>query len=291
MGNELTTLLKVKKNKVINEKVCNRNSHEHKNTNANTGFPVVDCDLTKEKDHHEFLIKIWNSNFYSPVESILKRGNAKVLDVGCGFGTWTYDMANNYTLSHFTGIDVIIPKESVLSNVSFVQADVLDGLKYSDCSFDFIYIRDLLWYITTKDARNKLFPDLLRILKPGGWIECLEYDTEIMNTGPNTQFLIDILSSYFRNHGLCPNDFYKSLSRLFKENKLEYQVEEKIIYFYDAELSTKKYILIFKVVKSVILEYTSINSEQYDEILDKVWAELMDYKTCFRSIRHIAKKL
>ncbi|CAG8756255.1 2283_t:CDS:2, partial [Dentiscutata heterogama] len=140
-------------------------------------------------------------------------------------------------------------------------------------------------------ARNKLFPELLRILKPGGWIENIEYDTEIKNTGPNTKFLIDILSSYFLNHGIYPDDFYKNLSKLFKENNLEYQVEEKIIYFSDAELSTKKFIIIFKIVKSVILEYTSISSEKYDKILDKVWAELIEYKTSFRSIRHFGKKL
>ncbi|RIB14839.1 S-adenosyl-L-methionine-dependent methyltransferase [Gigaspora rosea] len=292
MGNEVSAILNIKKNRVINDIDSNFNNQEHnKSISSNTGFPVIDCEIDEEKLHHEFLLKIWNSNFFSPVESILKRGNAKVLDIGCGFGTWIYDMAKNYTLSHFTGIDIIIPKDVILSNVNFVQIDVLDGLKYPDCSFDYIHVRDLLWYITTKDARNKVFPDLLRILKPGGWIECLEYDTEIMNTGPNTQLLIDILSSYFRNHGICPNEFDKNLLKLFKENNLEYQVEEKIIYFSDAELSTRKFIIIFKIVKSVILEYTSISSEKYDEILDKVWAELIEYKTSFRAIRYFGKKL
>ncbi|CAG8595017.1 5143_t:CDS:2 [Dentiscutata erythropus] len=279
MGNELSAILKVKKYKIINEKNSNLNNHGHnKSTNSNTGFPVVDCDLEKEKRHHEFLFKVWNSNFSSPIESILKRGNAKVLDVG-------------YTPSHFTGIDLIIPENFSPSNVNFVQADVLERLQYSNDYFDYIHVRDLLWHITTKDARNKLFPELLRVLKPGGWIENIEYDTEIMNTGPNTQFLIDILASYFLNHGMYPDDFYKNLTRLFKENNLEYQVEEKIIYFSDAELSTKKFLFIFKIVKSVILEYTSISSEKYDEKLDKVWAELMEYKTSFRSIRHFGKKL
>ncbi|RIB15250.1 S-adenosyl-L-methionine-dependent methyltransferase [Gigaspora rosea] len=292
MGNEVSAILKIKRNRIINDKDSNFNNQEHnKSISSNTGFPVIDCDFDQEKLNHEFQLQIWNSNFLSPVESILKCGNAKVLDIGCGFGTWIYDMAKNYTLSHFTGIDIKTPKEVNLSNVSFVQADVLEGLQYSDCSFDYIHIRDLLWYITTKDARNKLFPDLSRILKPGGWIESLEYGPEIMNTGPNTQLLFDILSSYFRNHGIYPDDFNNNLSKLFKENNLEYQVEEKIIYFSDAELATRKFIILFKLIKSVILEYTSISSEKYDEILDKVWAELIEYKTSVRVIRHFGKKL
>ncbi|CAG8673588.1 1936_t:CDS:2, partial [Dentiscutata heterogama] len=133
MGNELSTLLKIKKNRIINEKDSSLNNHEHnKSINSNTGFPVVDYDLEKEKHHHEFLFKIWNSNFSSPIESILKRGNVKVLDVGCGYGTWIFDMANNYTLSHFTGIDIIAPKNIIPSNVSWVQADVLERLQYSN---------------------------------------------------------------------------------------------------------------------------------------------------------------
>ncbi|CAG8738181.1 13090_t:CDS:2 [Dentiscutata erythropus] len=257
MGNEIS---KIKKKIIINDKDFKDfkpdNHGHHKKTNSNTGFPVVDYELEEEKHRHEILLKAWNSNFYSPVESILKHGNAKVLDIGCGFGAWIYDMALNYPLSHFTGIDIITPKDSILSNVSLVQADVLKGLKYSDCSFDYIHGRDLLWYITTKDAR-KLFP----------------------------------VSSYFRNHGIFPYDFYKNLSKIFKENNLEYQVEEKTISFYDSELLTKKFIILFKILKSVILEYTSISSEKYDEILDKVWAEVIEYKTSFRSIRYFGKKI
>ncbi|CAG8628660.1 23777_t:CDS:2 [Dentiscutata erythropus] len=210
----------------------------------------------------------------------------------CGFGAWIYDMAKNYSLSHFTGIDIISSKKDViLSNVNFVQADILEGLQYSDCSFDYIHIRSLFHYVTTKDARNILFPDLLRLLKPGGWIENVEYDTVIMNSGPNTKFLMDTLFNYFLNHGIYPDEFYQNLSKLFKENNLEYQIEEKIEYFTDSEFAMKNYINLFRLLKSIILEYTSISREKYDEILDKVWDELIEYKTSFRMIRFFGKKL
>ncbi|CAG8803681.1 9271_t:CDS:1, partial [Dentiscutata erythropus] len=66
--------------------------------------------------------------------------------------------AKNYPLSYFTGIDIIDPKYSMLLNVCFTKGDVLKGLPYPDCSFDYIHIRALLWSLTSKDTSNKLFP-------------------------------------------------------------------------------------------------------------------------------------
>ncbi|CAG8809009.1 13662_t:CDS:2, partial [Dentiscutata erythropus] len=75
-------------------------------------------------------------------------------------------------------------------------------------------------------------------------------------------------------------------------NNLEYQVEERIIYFVDSDsVVTRKYITFFKIAKSMLLEYTSISYEKYDEILDKSVVELAECKTAFRSIRHFGKKL
>ncbi|CAG8786599.1 2301_t:CDS:2, partial [Racocetra persica] len=169
--------------------------------------------------------------------------------------------AKSYPLSQFTGIDLINRIDVMPSNVCITQADVLKGLQYLDCSFDYIHIRDLLWSISSKDAQTKLFPELLRILKPGGWIEDIEFDMKITNAGPNTKFLLDAC--------VCSEGFYKNALKLFKDNNLEYQVEERIICFADYDVIKQKYMTFFKVVKPMIIEYTSINYEEYDEVLDK----------------------
>ncbi|CAG8469208.1 3476_t:CDS:2, partial [Dentiscutata heterogama] len=217
MGNDLSTSSKAKKYRVINNEDTDVNNvHEitgRKHTIASTKFPVADYNLNREYSHHDFFLKVWGSNYFSPIESILERGEVKVLDVGCGFGSWICDMAKIYPLSHFTGTDTIDPKDLTLSNVSFTQGDALEGLQYPDCSFDYIHFRDLLWHITSKDASNKLFPD----------------------AGPNTKFLMDALFNHIRNNGICPEEFYKNTTKLFKDNNLEYKVEERIIYFSNSD--------------------------------------------------------
>ncbi|CAG8655910.1 3552_t:CDS:2 [Dentiscutata erythropus] len=235
MGNDLSKTLRDKKYRVIrNEDTDVNNEHEmtgRKYTVASTNFPVADYNLDKEYSRHEYFLKVWGSNFSSPIEPILKHGDAKVLD------------AKKYPLSYFTGIDIMDPKDIAISNVSFTQGDVLEGLQYPDCSFDYIHFGELLWSITSKDASNKLFPELLRILKPGGWIESMETDINFIDVGPNTKFLFDTLFNHIRNNGICPEEFYKSTTKLFKDNNLEYQVEERIIYFVDSDsvLSVMKF--------------------------------------------------
>ncbi|CAG8539715.1 22_t:CDS:2 [Cetraspora pellucida] len=258
---------------------------------ANTGFPSIDSNLDKEYHHNVIILKAWGSNFFSPIESTLKDGDAKVLDIGCGFGTWVCDMAKTYPLSHFTGIDIVNRKDVMPSNVCIEQADVLKELQYLDCSFDYIHIKDILWSISSKDAQTKLFPELLRILKPGGWIENVEFDMKVINPGPNTKFLADALFSFLRNKGVCSEDFYKNAVKLFKDNNLEYQFDERILYFTDHDEIKQKFITFFEVVKSMILEYTSISYKKYDEMLDKSSVELDEYNTSFRLIRHFGKKL
>ncbi|CAG8823857.1 30354_t:CDS:2 [Gigaspora margarita] len=295
MGNDLSTALKSKKNGIINNKNSDLNNvyevHNRKSSMSTTRFPIIESNIDEENGRHEHLLKVWGSNFYSPIESILESGDAKVLDIGCGFGSWIYDMAKNYPLSHFTGIDINNPKDATLPNVSLTQGDVLEGLPYPDCSFDYIHFRDFLWSISSKDASNKLFPELIRILKPGGWIEGAEFDVNILNVGPNTKFLNDALFNHIRNNGNHPEEFYKNTSKLFKKHNLEYQIEERILCFVDYDLSKKKFVTFYKTIKSMILEYTSISYQEYDEILDKACVELEEYRTSYRLIRYFGKKL
>ncbi|KAG1474076.1 hypothetical protein G6F56_000568 [Rhizopus delemar] len=63
---------------------------------------------------------------------------AKVLDLGCGPGTWIMDMATEHPNSDFTGIDMsdVFPSNIRPANVSFKLANVLDGLPFEDHTFD-----------------------------------------------------------------------------------------------------------------------------------------------------------
>ncbi|CAG8787419.1 27454_t:CDS:2, partial [Dentiscutata erythropus] len=100
MGSELSTTLRAKKYRVINNEDTDvNNEHEmtgRKYTVSSTKFPVADYNLDKEYSHHEFFLKVWGSNFFSPIESILEHGDAKVLDVGVDISTHIFGISTPY---------------------------------------------------------------------------------------------------------------------------------------------------------------------------------------------------
>lgn len=81
---------------------------------------------------HFLFRDIWNGNFSSPVKDFIDQGEAKVLDVGCGPGTWLLEMSTKYSRSSFTGVDIspIFPAEIKPRNLNFYVANVLEKLPF-----------------------------------------------------------------------------------------------------------------------------------------------------------------
>ena len=81
-------------------------------------------------------------------------------------------MATTYLNAKFTGIDIspIQPSQIKLENFTFVQANLLDELSFSDDSFDFIFQCFLVASIS-KDKWLAIINELTRILKPGSYLE------------------------------------------------------------------------------------------------------------------------
>ncbi len=73
--------------------------------------------------------------------------------------------------THFTGLDFapIQPKETP-QNVHFVQANALDGLPFKDNTFDYVFQRFLV-VAYPKDKWSFMISELVRVLKPGGYLE------------------------------------------------------------------------------------------------------------------------
>lgn len=114
-------------------------------------------------------------NFSAPVEEALEEG-IRVLDVGCGTGLWTLEMAKNYPNSIFVGIDCeeLFPvSDETPSNCTFLKANVLECLPFADGAFDYIFLRLLSTSFTPQDW-SVAIRELTRLAKPGGWLESLE---------------------------------------------------------------------------------------------------------------------
>ncbi|RGB41123.1 S-adenosyl-L-methionine-dependent methyltransferase [Rhizophagus diaphanus] len=261
-------------------------------------LPSDEKELDRLHVQHDLQIQIWNSHFSSPVESILKSGGAEVLDVGCGSGNWLLEMATNYPSSNFTGIDILplYPLDTHPLNVIFESVDVSAGLPFPDNHFDFIHLKCLLSTMSEKYCNMKtLYNELIRVLKPGGWIEIMEHDNEIINPSPTMKFFCSSYQALLRQRGinvyLC-REIPKILDR---HGFINIHNEEKITYHGEkngtiCELSIKNIISIFSTLKSSILEFTSINSEKFDNLLQDLIKEVTECDSGFKTQRFFAQK-
>lgn len=105
----------------------------------------------------------------------------KILDVGCGPGTITVDIATYVPQGHVTGIEnVESPLEAArahatqrgVTNVDFAVGDAL-ALPFPDNTFDFTHAHQVLQH--TGDPVQTL-REMRRVTKPGGIVACREGD-------------------------------------------------------------------------------------------------------------------
>jgi SAM-dependent methyltransferase len=97
----------------------------------------------------------------------------RILDMGAGTGIWCIDMGDLFPLASILGVDISASAPTFLPpNVRFEIDDLEDPWTYSQ-PFDYIHGRYLAGSI-------KDWPGLIRqcldFLKPGGWLELVDYD-------------------------------------------------------------------------------------------------------------------
>lgn len=107
--------------------------------------------------------------------------NHTILDVGCGPGTITADLAALVPQGKVTGVDAVegvLEKASEyasskgVTNISFQTADAND-LPFPDGSFDIVYCHQVLQHV--KDPVG-ILREMRRVAKPGGVVAAREAD-------------------------------------------------------------------------------------------------------------------
>ncbi|KAJ3102534.1 hypothetical protein HK100_004346, partial [Physocladia obscura] len=103
--------------------------------------------------------------------------NSKILDVGCANGYWLDSMSKIYPLAELHGVDlapsIIENAAKFLPKANFTVGNVVTGLPYEDNSFDFVHQRYLILGLPG-DQFPTAIRELIRVTKPGGWIELVE---------------------------------------------------------------------------------------------------------------------
>ncbi|KAI7900921.1 S-adenosyl-L-methionine-dependent methyltransferase [Cokeromyces recurvatus] len=149
-------------------------------------LPSDQTEVDRLKLNHELWKLVIEGLFKSPIHEKLVQG-IRVLDIGCGPGWWSLDMARLYPNSEFIGIDMadVFINQDLPSNVTFkiLNAGTTGLSQFEDDSFDFVFQRFLVMGFPL-DQYLWSIQEMKRILKPGGSIEILELVNEYKNGGP-----------------------------------------------------------------------------------------------------------
>ncbi|KAI8070393.1 S-adenosyl-L-methionine-dependent methyltransferase [Gongronella butleri] len=138
---------------------------------------ILPSDITEVERldmNHELWKMVLNGLYKSPMHEALMRG-IRVLDIGCGPGFWTRDMARLYPKSTFVAIDMadVFVHDEMPDNVTFQIVNACKGLPFDDASFDFVFQRFLVMGFST-DQYKQSIKELHRVLRVDGYIEILE---------------------------------------------------------------------------------------------------------------------
>ncbi|KAI8391036.1 uncharacterized protein BYT42DRAFT_555350 [Radiomyces spectabilis] len=132
---------------------------------------------------------------------------AYVLDVACGTGVWVLEMATDYPITQFYGIDLSVqyPLDIKPANAHFIQADVTQGLPFEDSHFDYIHMR-MTYKCFSRDEWTIIVKEIRRVLKPGGYVEFREVDPIMKSVGPTgKKLLAPFAEAFLKGYGVDVN--------------------------------------------------------------------------------------
>ncbi|EPB87591.1 hypothetical protein HMPREF1544_05573 [Mucor circinelloides 1006PhL] len=174
----------------------------HNETSSVYWFPNDDEEMDRLVGQHFALKTLFNGNI--PEEAfengtIPFENGAKILDLGCGPGTWIMDVATEFPSSEFIGVDMcdVFPNNIRPANVTFQIGNVLEGLAFEDNTFDMVNFRMFILAFKTEEWAPVL-KEIKRVLKPGGFI--LSREPGMLEVG---------------------NDFVTWAGRIFKDRMIE----------------------------------------------------------------------
>ncbi|CAB4430165.1 unnamed protein product [Rhizophagus irregularis] len=261
--------------------------------NHNNTFLVP--EIERQISQNMYMSNLWKSNFSSPIEQKLKVGGYRILDVGCGSGTWLLELARMYPNNEYYGVDVtpLFPTDNLPGNVQFFIVNVLYDLPFETFTFDFVHQRLLVRDFNTKQWKN-IIGELARVTRPYGFIEIMEMDLAPYCQGPTTKKLFEAFLSAMHTRGISPI-IKPLLQRMLKSNRSLFNVRTEAKICPIGEWGGIKYLEIglpiFKLMKRNNLEFMSITPTEYDKLLRTYEREVYEYETFIKTYRFYAQRI
>ncbi len=147
---------------------------------------------------HHALYHALGNHYVAPIHPPLHT----ILDVGTGTGIWASEMAHLFPLSFVVGIDLspISFKEPAQENCVLRVGNVIAGLPFPDEFFSYTHQRLLVAGITAENW-PRVVRELVRVTRPGGWLELVEVDDRMQNAGPATARMQELVQMVSKSLG------------------------------------------------------------------------------------------
>lgn len=159
-------------------------------------FPSHPAEIPRLDLQHWALRDVLGANLFADV-----RDPSMVLDVGCGTGQWAAEIDQQFPEATVIGLDLQQPRPSQSSTLGFVRANMLRGLPFADNSFDLVHERLLVTAVPV-DSWMEFTRDLVRVTRPGGWVELVEPKMTFDNAGPAMSRISDLMLRMAARRGL-----------------------------------------------------------------------------------------
>lgn len=223
----------------------------------------------------------------------------KVLDVGCGPGSWAIDMAKQYPRVHVTGIDIDEPalRDARLQGywsgnrrLSFLSMDATKLLAFADGTFDLVYMRNAAFL--RGDLWRCALEEIVRVSRPGGWVNLVEYEPGLTSSDAFnllTNLHRQAMRSYTSHAEVAPSFVIRPAAHLYylllETGLLEVSYTVHALDFgSSASLGTREYIeqLLATAlrVKPFICRLNLIKPRKYDKLMMTARQEMMHPNAC-----------
>ncbi|KAK0620495.1 S-adenosyl-L-methionine-dependent methyltransferase [Immersiella caudata] len=154
-----------------------------------------------------------------------RSGNTPVniLDVCCGTGIWTIDVADEYPNCIVKGADLApIQPSWVPPNASFEMDDMRLPWTFRPESFNLIHTRSTIHTGCWGDFKTEAIQEAFGALQPGGWLECQEFGS-LVKCDDGSLPVDSALATWARDASLAasqagrPRDVADRMRQWFKE--------------------------------------------------------------------------
>lgn len=260
--------------------------------NAPYVLPKDDKEVQRLDFQHYMLRYLLRGNYAAPLKN-----PTGILDVGCGTGRWATEMATIFPHTNVVGVDLVPPPMEEASatgagvaarpdNFAFVQGNILEGLPFADATFDFTHMR-LLVFALPKDRWQDVANELVRVTRPGGWVEWLEGGIETLNAGPACQRLNQFANAAAARRGIDPSYVFQIGEFLRNAGLANVQMRDVILPAGAragrvGQMSVTDYLAVISGMKGPLVAMGVTTPQEFDYVMSQARVELEQGQSYWR---------